>query len=80
MGPSGPSIEATAAPTQGTPAEEPPVEEAPVTGPSLSDTPAPMETGGAGDSQSWAKWVETSLEAEFRRARPLKWPHFQSRR
>ena len=90
MGPSGPGIGATATPTQETPAEEspveetpveePPVEEAPVTGPSRSDTPAPMETGGAGDGQSWAKWVETSLEAEFRWARPLKCPHSQSRR
>ena len=63
-----------------TPAEEPPVKEAPVTGPSRSDTPAPMEMGGAGDGQSWAEQVETSLEAEFRWARPLKHPHSQSRR
>ena len=80
MGPSGPSIGATAAPTQETPTEEPPVEETPVTGPSHSDTPAPIETGGAGDSQSWAEWVETSSEAEFRWARPLKRPLSQSRR
>ena len=80
MGPSGPSIGATAAPTQETPAEEPTVEEAPVAGPSHSDTPAPMEMGGAGDGQSWAEWVETSLEAEFRQARPLKHPRSQSRR
>ena len=66
VGPSGPSIGATTAPTQETPAEEPPVEEAPVTGPSHSDTPAPMETGGARDGQSWAEWVETSSEVEFR--------------
>ena len=75
MGPSGPSIGATAAPTQETPAEEPPVEEtpaekppveeAPVAGPSRSDTPAPMETGRAGDGQTWAEQVETSSEAEF---------------
>ena len=56
------------------------MEEAPVAGTSHSDTPAPMETGGAGDGQSWAEQVETSLEAEFRRARPLKHPHSQSRR
>ena len=90
MGPSGPSIGATAAPTQETPAEEPPVEEtpveeppveeAPVTGPSRSDTPAPMEMGGAGDGQSWAEWVETSSEAKFRWAMPLKHPCSQSRR
>ena len=90
MGPIGPSIEATAAPTQETPAEEPPVEETPaeeppveeasVAGPSHSNTPAPMETGGAGDGQSWAERVETSLEAKFRWARPLKHPRSQSRR
>ena len=59
VGLSGPSIGATATPTQETPAEEPPVEEtpakeppveeAPVTGPSRSDTAAAMETGGVGD-------------------------------
>ena len=65
VGPSGPSIGASAAPTQETPAEEPPVEEDPVTGPSHTDTPALMETGRAGDSQTWAEQVETSLEAEF---------------
>ena len=75
MGPSGPSIGATAAPTQEapaeeppveeTPAEEPPVEEAPVPGPSRSDTPALIEMGGAGDGQTWAEQVETSSEAEF---------------
>ena len=100
VGPSGPSIGATATPTQETPTEEPPVEEtpaeeppveeapveeppveeAPVTGPSRSNTPASMETGGAGDGQSWAERVETSSEAEFRWARPLKCPHSQSRR
>ena len=42
----------TASPTQGTPTEEPPVAEAPVPGPSHSSPPVPMETGGAGDSQS----------------------------
>ena len=67
-------------PVEETPAEEPPVEEAPVTGPSRSDTPAPRETGGAGDGQSWAEQVETSSEAEFRWARPLKHPRSQSRR
>ena len=90
VGPSGPSIGATTTPTQETPAEqppveetpgeEPPVEEAPVACPSRSDTPAPMETGGAGDGQTWAKQVETSSEAEFRWARPLKCPRSQSRR
>ena len=80
MGPSGPSIGTTAAPTQETPAEEPPMQEAPVAGPSHSNTPAPMETGGVGDGQTWAEWVETSSEAKFQWARPLKQPHSQSRR
>ena len=90
VGSSEPSVGVTAAPTQKTPTEEPPVEEtpakeppmaeAPVTGPSRSDTPAPMETGGAGDGRSWAKQVETSSEAEFRWTRPLKCPHSQLRR
>ena len=39
-----------------------------------------MEMGGAGDGQSWAEQVETSSEAKFRWARPLKHPHSQSRR
>ena len=53
--PSGPSIGTTATPPQETPAEEPPMQEAPVTGPSHPDTPASMETGGAGDGQTWAE-------------------------
>ena len=56
------------------------MQEAPVTGPSHSDTPALMETGGARDGQTWAEWVETSAEAEFQWARPLKLPRSQSRR
>ena len=39
-----------------------------------------METGGAGDSQTWAERVETSAEAKFQQARPPKRPHSQSRR
>ena len=80
MGSGEPSVEDTAAPAQETPAEEPPVEEAPVAGPSHSGTPAPMETGGVGDGQSWAEQVETSSESEFRWARPLKRPRSQSKR
>ena len=56
------------------------MQEAPVAGPSRSNTPAPMETGGVGDGQTWAEWVETSAEAEFQWARPLKHPRSQSRR
>ena len=65
---------------QETPTKEPPMQEAPVTGPSHSDIPTPMETGRAGDSQMWAKRVETHAEAEFQQARPPKCPHSQSRR
>ena len=54
--------------------------EAPVPGPSCSSPPAPMETGGAGDGQSWADWVEASAETEFQHARPPKRPRSQSRR
>ena len=67
VGPSGPSMGTTAAPPQETPAEEPPMQEAPVAGPSHPDTPALMETGGAGDCQMWAEQVETSAEAKFQR-------------
>ena len=56
------------------------MQEAPVTGLSHPDTPAPMETGGAGDGQTLAEQVETSVEAKFQWARPPKHPHSQSRR
>ena len=56
------------------------MQEASVAGPSLPDTPAPMETGGAGDGQTWAEQVETSVEAEFQWVRPPKCPRSQSRR
>ena len=70
----------TASPTEGTPTEEPHVAEAPVPGPSHSSSPAPMETGGVGDSQSWADQAEASTEAEFQQARPPKHPRSQLRR
>ena len=54
--------------------------EAPVPSPSHSSQPAPMETGGAGDGQSWADRAEASAEAEFRQVRPPKHPRSQSRR
>ena len=64
-----------------TPVVEAPVAEAPVSEtPAHSDTPAPMETGGAGDGQSWAECVEAGTEEEFQRARPAKRPRSQSRR
>ena len=39
-----------------------------------------METGGAGDGQTWTEQVETSAEAKFQWARPLKCLRSQSRR
>ena len=37
-----------------------------------SDPPVPMETGGAGDGQSWAEQAEASANEEWRRGRPAK--------
>ena len=78
-GSSEPSAGATVAPVQETPTEEPPVTEPPVTETPVteapaahSDIPAPMETGGAGDGQSWAEQVEAGIEAEFQQDRPTK--------
>ena len=79
-GSSEPATRPTAAPIQETPTEEPPMAEAPIPGPSHSSPPAVMETGGAGDSQSWADRAEASAETEFRQARPPKCPHSQSRK
>ena len=47
-----PSMGATAAPVMETPVTQTPVVETPAT---RSDTSAQMETGGAGDGQSWAE-------------------------
>ena len=58
-----------------------PAVEAPVTEtPAHSDTPAPMETGGVGNGQSWAKRIEAGTDEGFQRARPMKRPLSQSRR
>ena len=55
--------------------------EAPVTEtPACSDTPAPMETGRAGDGQSWAKRIEASVEEEFQQDRLVKHRRSQSKR
>ena len=43
-----------------------------------TDVPVPMETGGAGDGQSWAE--QTEDEDDFKRHRPAKRPRLQSRR
>ena len=59
------------------PAEETLGAEAPV---APSFPPAPMETGGVGDGQSWAKQVEAGEEESFQRSRPAKRPRSQSRR
>ena len=66
----------------GTPIVEAPAEEtlgaeAPV---APSSPPAPMETGGVGDGQSWAEQVEASEEESFQRSRPAKHARSQSRR
>ena len=87
-----PSVGATAVPVAETPIAEAPVAEAAVAETStMEETPAealvapsfpptPMETGGAGDGQSWAKQVEAVEEEPFQRSRPAKCPHSQSRR
>ena len=36
------------------------------------DSPTPMETGGAGDGQSWGEQAEASTAEEWRRGRPAK--------
>ena len=79
--PSKPSVGAMAGPAAEAPVTEIPVVEAPVSKtPACSNTPAPMETGRAGDSQSWAKCVEAGTDKGFQRARPVKHPRSQSRR
>ena len=76
-----PDTGATAAPVAEAPVMETPVTETPVTEtPACSDTPAPMETGGVGDGQSWAKRVEASVEEEFQQDRPVKRRQAQSKR
>ena len=44
------------------------------------DVPAPMETDGVGDGQSWVDQVEASANDEFQRDRPVKHHRSQSRR
>ena len=64
-------------PVMEAPAEETPGAEAPV---APSSTPAPMETGGVGDGQSWAEQMEASNDESFQRSRPAKHACSQSRR
>ena len=82
-----PSVGAMVAPVTETPVAEAPVTETlgaetPVaeTPAAPSDTLAPMETGGAGDGQSWAEHVEASLDEEFQQHRPMKHRQSQSKR
>ena len=49
-----------------------PGEEGGMTQGACSDPPIPMETGGAGDGQSWAEQAEAGTEEEWRRDRPAK--------
>ena len=60
------------------PVLETPVMETPDAHP--NDTPAPMETGGVGDSQSWAEWAEAGIDEEFQKDRPVKHHRSQSKR
>ena len=90
--PSRPNVGATAVPVAETPIAEAPVAEAAVAETSIMEEtpaeapiappspPAPMETGGAGDGQSWAEQVEAGEEEPFQRSRPAKHPCSQSRR
>ena len=87
-----PSVGATVAPVTETPVGEAPVMETPVAEAPVtetpgaeapaapSDTPAPMETGRAGDGQSWAECIKAGTDEGFQRARPMKRPRSQSRR
>ena len=69
-----PVTEAPVTETQG--AETPAVE----TPAAPSDTPAPMETGGAGDGQSWVKRMEAGLDEKFQQDRPAKCRRSQSKK
>ena len=87
-----PSTGATVVPVADTPKAEASVEETAVTEtPVMEETPAeapiappsppaPMETGRAGDGQSWAEQVEAVEEEPFQRSRLAKHPRSQSRR
>ena len=68
-------------PVAQTPVMETPVTQAPVAEtPACSDTPAPKETGGAGDSQSWTECIEAGVEEEFQQDRPAKHRRSQSKK
>ena len=87
-----PSVGAMVAPVTETPVAEAPVAETPVVEAPVnetlgvealvapSSTPAPMETGGVGDGQSWAEQMEAGEDEAFQRSRPAKHAQSQSRR
>ena len=77
-----PNTGATAAPVMETPVTQTPVVETPVTQTPAArpDTPAPMETGRAGDGQSLAKHIKVGIEEEFQQDRPMKCHWSQSRK
>ena len=70
------------APVAETPVMEAPVDETPgAEAPAApSSTPAPMETGRAGDGQSWADQMEAGEEEASQRSRPMKCTQSQLRR
>ena len=59
------------------PVDETPGAEAPV---APSSTPAPVETDGVGNGQSWAEQMEAGEDEAFQRSRPAKRTRSQSRR
>ena len=75
--PEAPVAEAAVAetPIMEAPAEETPGAEALV---APSSTPAPMETGGAGDGQLWVEQMEAGDDESFQRSRPAKHSRSQS--
>ena len=77
-----PSAGATAAPVMEAPVTETLGAEtpAPETPAAPSDTPAPMETGGVGDGQSWVEHMEAGVEEEFQQDRPMKRHRSQSKK
>ena len=82
-----PSVGAMVVPNTETPLAETPVMDAPVDKTpgaealaAPSSTPAPMETGGVGDGQSWAEQMEAGKDESFQRSRPAKHAQSQSRR
>ena len=65
-----------------TPTTSPPMpgKESSVTQGASSKPPVPMETGGAGDGQSWSEQAEASAEEEWGRSRPAKHHRSASRK